>query len=152
MCPINFSGSSERQPLSLVEISIKPSLKKIQKRTQLIPEHIGISSEVFFAGRLPFQPFIRSLEGAVTCKNETLKVRLDNIRVPEGELCNWKLVMSHLKELAKYNNAKTLQFEASFINPKFQRVMEKLYGTPEKEKRMKSGQELEWCIFKIPVE
>jgi hypothetical protein len=115
----------------------------IQKRTKLIPEHLGVSSEVFDG----------DLFGWVSLRRKTLKVKLENIFIKEGDLLYWKSAMNHLIKLAKHNNAKILHFEANFDNPKFERVMQKLYGPAKEEIRFSKsmGDESIWHIFKIPV-
>ncbi len=121
----------------------------------MIPEDIGIPSEVFHRDFVaPFEQ-APGIYGFVTLKKDTLKVKLDDIHVPDGKLGNWKIRMWHLVDLARVNGAKILHFELHFTNEKFLRVMTKIYGEPKIETRHLRcfGDEWteDWCIFIIPV-
>ncbi len=95
------------------------------------------------------RPFHRILDGTVSLNNKILKVKLFEIRCVKGELLDWRIPLSHLLKLAKHNNAKILQFEVPFSNPKLARLMNRLYGEPQIIMR-KDG--WEWNIYKIPVD
>lgn len=124
----------------------------ITKRTKMVPEDIGISTTEFVAGKRPFQSNGYTLDGSMTLKNGTLKIRLEDIKIPDGRLGNWLTVMSNLKTIAKTNNARTLQFEAEIINEKLYDVMKGRYGQPKTIYRNRNGMETEYQVFTIPVE
>ena len=110
----------------------------ITEPTKLVPEDIGMNSVLFEK-----RSYI--LKGWMTREtNEIFKIEVDHIRLTEGHLSNFLIVMDHFKEIAKANQAKTLQVEAYFINKKLEAVMVKRYGKPS----IFDGTQ----VFKIPVD
>jgi hypothetical protein len=121
----------------------------IKGSTNMVPEDLGLSSELFKSLHLHEIPKLDgtkfNLMGRMIKRKDVFEIYVDVLEVPLGRLQNALTVLHHFKQIAKANQAKVLHLEANIVNPKLLQVLRKRFGEPEYV-----GKRVYNYIYKVP--
>lgn len=121
--PLQPSGSSPPPP------PLKPPRKtfKAQKIGPLLPEHLGRSPLFFLSNQFPGKtPY--TLRGEILLKKDTLILRIDELKVPQGTL-NIPAASSHIQHLAQKHQAKWIELIVP-THEKVNQILSQRLGSP----------------------
>lgn len=127
----------------------RPVNDNLFKKRALTLEDLGISrmdSEIFSMRGDVFT------KGTIACKDKTLKVKVDYLKLSRGKISNAISCITALKDVARAHNLEKIQIKAEFINDRLREALKRRYGDPiETILEERKGFLYNWDVFEIPV-